>query len=456
MPTPVTSDHSTRSGGKAGQQCSSAAIIVASETPKDTSQSPNPTPEPSTANKEGDNVTLIEKSTNAPPRLGGIVCDLSKMIELLRPISVYGKWSSDKDKVLDGLKRAIQDLEAIDIDTQTQLTSKFETKLNNIMDKITAMERKSRTELTYSQAVQIGLEHQQDTAKAQEIRQRNIQARQRQRTEAEKYEVTLTVEHANDTIKKSIAGATHEEIVRQLQATINRTTQIEPKPTIQGIQKLKSGDIRVKCSTPNDANELKNKEWSSAYEGMEVKKPRYGIVIHRVPTEYINFDNRNMTETIQHMEQQNQSKGLKILSIVPLRKKPENPQSNPEKQPAHQSIIVFTYDADSADACIKQGTNIKWGTYRTEKYAPQLRLTQCYNCQKFGHTARSCRNQLTCGKCGSHDHSTSNCTSESHQCPACQGNHPSWHPQCPHRMEEANKIMDKRRSTSPYFNSVHE
>ena len=62
---------------------------------------------------------------------------------------------------------------------------------------------------------------------------------------------------------------------------MNTTTQTESKPTIQGIQNLKSGDIRVKCSTPKDANGLKNKEWSSAYEGMEIKKPRYGIVVHR-------------------------------------------------------------------------------------------------------------------------------------------------------------------------------
>jgi len=136
MPTPVTPDYSTYSGGKAGQQCSSAAIIVA----KDVSKSPKTPPEPPIANKERENATSIEKSTNAPHRCGDIVRDLSKMIELLRPISVSGEWSSDKDKVLDGLKSAIQDLEAIHINTQNQLTSKFETKLDNIMDKIIAME----------------------------------------------------------------------------------------------------------------------------------------------------------------------------------------------------------------------------------------------------------------------------------------------------------------------------
>jgi len=57
MPTPVTPDYSIYSGGKAGQQCSSAAIIVASEMPKYASKSPKTTPEPPIANKEPENAT---------------------------------------------------------------------------------------------------------------------------------------------------------------------------------------------------------------------------------------------------------------------------------------------------------------------------------------------------------------------------------------------------------------
>lgn len=49
--------------------------------------------------------------------------------------------------------------------------------------------------------------------------------------------------------------------------------------------------------------------------------------------------------------------------------------------------------------------------------------TRCYNCQRFGHGALSCRRKARCAKCSSFEHQTTNCSADSPHCFACQAPH---------------------------------
>ena len=457
LPTTVVSNYDTRSKSQTTTKDNDADTITITDTPNNASKHPAACNRHQDAPKNAsENATPTNNRTSkahGEDDLQNIIDNITAAINLVKSMTVYKASSPIKDKVLQKMQTAVKDLQTTRLKAAAKPIDTIEEKLNHIVDKLTAMDRAPKNAPTYAEIAQLRRENEDGTAKRiQEIREMNLQAREKRRIEAAKYEVTLTLEHADSSVKELPAKATHEQIAKQLQTAIERTTEAEPKPTIQGIQKLKSGDIRIKCSTTAEANELRDMDWSTAYEGIEVRKPKYGIVVHRVPSQYINLDSKEtMTEMIQHIEQQNESKSLKILSIAPLRKKSNRPGPNSETKPIHQSITIFTYDPNAADACIKQGTNIKWGTYRSERYAPQLRLTQCYNCQKFGHIARNCRSKHTCGKCSSHDHATPNCTTEEPKCPACQGGHPSWHSECPVRAVEINKLLERRRNTSPYF-----
>ena len=180
-----------------------------------------------------------------------------------------------------------------------------------------------------------------------ETRKRQVQ----QRTERKRVEVTLTMENANTTDREELDKASNEDITKQLQQAVNRALP-ETNQTVQGIQKLKSGDIRIHCSTPQQAEALRNIDWNTAYEGLKAKKPKYGIVIHGVSTSELHPTNHNDSNVIHDLEQQNRSTNIKITSIQPLRKKV------PTNEVKHMSIIIFTHDSVAADKCIKQGLYI--------------------------------------------------------------------------------------------------
>ena len=117
----------------------------------------------------------------------------------------------------------------------------------------------------------------------------------------------------------------------------------------------------------------------------------------------------------------------------------------------HASIVIFTYDAEAADKCIRLGLNINYRNYPVEKYAPHLRITQCYKCHKYGHHAQHCRSKLKCGKCSSEEHITSECPSPIAKCLGCNGEHAAWDSTCPAREEEIKRLSNIRKTISQYY-----
>ena len=78
-------------------------------------------------------------------------------------------------------------------------------------------------------------------------------------------------------------------------------------PTIKRVQKLKSGDIRICCTTPEEAETLKQVDWNRAYQSLKTRKPKFGIVVHSVPTAMLDAANV-YPEDFQKLETQNTSK----------------------------------------------------------------------------------------------------------------------------------------------------
>lgn len=69
---------------------------------------------------------------------------------------------------------------------------------------------------------------------------------------------------------------------------------------------------------------------------------------------------------------------------------------------------------------IKTGkTYVRWLALNVKDY---IRVTRCYNCQKFGHVSKHCKSAAQCGFCSA-DHATSNCQlkeeADKHKCANC-------------------------------------
>ena len=80
--------------------------------------------------------------------------------------------------------------------------------------------------------------------------------------------------------------------------------------------------------------------------------------------------------------------------------------------------------------------NLKIGYYivRVQLYIPNP--LRCFQCQKFGHSKRFCKNQIACWKCGSEGHDGSECTAETTRCLNCKGDHCASSKSCPIWIQE--------------------
>src|SRR5579859_57951 len=220
------------------------------------------------------------------------------------------------------------------------------------------------------------------------------------RSDRIQYEISLTVADAPKTTQDTIQMENHKQITKRLQETIDNA-KLEGAPQIEEIAKLRRGVVRLRATTKEGAKSIREGQvkWEEAYSGVKIYKPKYGIVIHRVPTWAIDLkpgyeNTSDYVETIEEWQQENASRNnITISGIKPLARKPKIEDGHKR----FQSIIIFTEHADAADRCITNNFLIGSQSFPVEKYAPHLRVTQCFKCYGFGHTASNCNNKEQCG-----------------------------------------------------------
>jgi hypothetical protein len=266
------------------------------------------------------------------------------------------------------------------------------------------------------------------------------------RQERAKHEVTLTA--TTEQTKKKIADMSYKDITKRIQATINTNVHCDKKPTLLGVIKTaKDSNVRIRCETEDEAKMLREINWETAFEGLQARKPKFGIVIHAVHKDDFNIlTDANDQATTDRIEKENT---LTIVKTAPLRRKDRQGATQ------HNSIVIFTNDPYAADRCIKRGIYINYRLYPAEKYTPQLQITQCYNCGEYGHRAAQCHeDKQRCGKCAEHSHPTNECKSDGKpKCGNCDGEHEVWHHECKVRIAESRRLHELGGKTPPYFTS---
>lgn len=281
------------------------------------------------------------------------------------------------------------------------------------------------------------------------------QAEEAKRERAQ-YQFTLSTKLVSDDAKKELSLQHPKEITARCQQAID-LANLASNPKVQGINPIRNDQLRLQFKTIEELCELQDVNWSEAYEGLKANKPKYGVVIHGVAKSAIDLT-ANYDETIKEWEKDNESKGIKIAKVIPLRRE----RSEQGTRGKHHSIVVFTHDPVSADHCIRYGFFIDKLCHKTARYAPQYFLTQCYKCHEFGHRATSCKRKEKCGKCTSEDHTTANCASTALKCTNCkerpnhESNHEAWHIKCPAREQENLRLSALKKAAWPYFTDTYQ
>ena len=150
-------------------------------------------------------------------------------------------------------------------------------------------------------------------------------------------------------------------------------------------------------------------------------------------------------ETIKQLEGENNMKLETIVKITPLRRR-----KNHDSVKLHHSIIVYMNNQHTANKSITNGFHVDYLHYAAERFTPQYQITQCFNCCDYGHRAKECKRHSRCGKCGE-KHNIKECQSTIVQCFQCKGSHEAWHPQCPARIAEKDRLEELMGNTSCLF-----
>jgi hypothetical protein len=288
-------------------------------------------------------------------------------------------------------------------------------------------------------------------AMAAKQQQREVVRKQRTKTEVN---LALPISTDPDALANQIQRKElpEEALCQMLEEHIKTNLKVKHSGSQQtvkllGAKRISKGILKLICSSPEEANIIRNDiNWNTTL-GAHITKPNYGVVLHGVSKEEVDPRNSNfsMSQAISTFNSQNP--GANVVRITTLMRKPKNPNA-----PTH-SIILFTEDPKEADHLILRGARIANRVHAAQRYTPQFQITRCFNCQGYGHKAQVCTRPYRCGNCSSSNHKTAECQVKEGEfkCPSCQGNHKAWDDICPRKKDEISKLEYLRNSTPPTF-----
>lgn len=100
-----------------------------------------------------------------------------------------------------------------------------------------------------------------------------------------------------------------------------------------------------------------------------------------------------------------------------------------------------------ANRLITEGLLEDYEMKHCERFSGDCQVTQCFNCQQYGHVLKACRNTAKCGHCAG-NHTSHDCTTKSNQrCINCNtAGHEAWSKMC------GVKNAQRQRSEEAYQN----
>lgn len=220
---------------------------------------------------------------------------------------------------------------------------------------------------------------------------------------------------------------------------------------IVGMTRLNNGNVRVITESIEVKRRLQQHTgWAKAIiaDSATVNRRTYAIEVADV--RMANVNTKHPEEAIQHLIEENKSlhPGLKIAKIawsgraIRLRK-------------SHSTLHLEVESPAMANRLITEGLindyEWKW-CQRAERVG---RLTQCFQCYKYGHIGRHCKEKNVCGRCAG-AHTTKICDKEAgvKACAACgEKGHEAWAPVCSEKKLQKRKADARAARVQAFFDA---
>jgi hypothetical protein len=261
-------------------------------------------------------------------------------------------------------------------------------------------------------------------------------------------EIIVRLDEPTDT--QNLQRKSTEQIMQNIRQTA--PSQYEQ---IASIRRLPSGDIAVRAITVEARQELeKSTEWTKGLaDSSRVIRKTCAVFAHGVRTA---LDTSNQEATIAKLKTDNARlhPGLDIIRVAWPRKVEGSGKG-------HSSLIVEVATEEMANRLIDYGLIESYSECACEYFEKECRITQCFICFKFGHTAKACQSDPDCHRCGGHHH-LDDCMEQEERmfCPNCKKEgHKPWMRRCPFwkaAIEKANFRFNNRPHRFPNYREPRE
>lgn len=200
------------------------------------------------------------------------------------------------------------------------------------------------------------------------------------------------------------------------------------------MRKLRNGTVLVRTMNANQAKLLMSA--TTLVEGINIKVTIHGkLNTSQGVVTCFDLKNASDDEILKELKPQG------VIGMKRLKRK------NKEGVMEDTDSILFTFNKCSPPETITIGF---YQRIRVRLYVP--RPLQCFNCQRFGHTAKQCKVEQMCRDCNQ-------LKTEDHKCikVVCSNcysiEHASWDKSCPKYKEEAEIQAIKTKYKLPYFDA---
>jgi hypothetical protein len=193
---------------------------------------------------------------------------------------------------------------------------------------------------------------------------------------------------------------------------------------VAGVGTTKTGYIIRFKDTESAEAARNNTEWLNELgNNTKLVKARFGVVVHRTPTEDYDLENAN-AQAIEKIMKDNDlhELGLRIEELAWLKKR--------DKVLGKFASLGIWFDtAEGANSLLDKGFLIGRRFIGSVERC-ELKRKRCFRCQRFGHFAWSCKETPRCRHCAG-QHERERCPPGVRaRCLDCGGEHPTSDRQC--------------------------